>query len=122
MAFQGSGPPLRRTTCGFSCGPASTRPISAMVRSHAQVSNAVTPHHQQPVGAWLAPADNITGDMMPGHRTSGSRTTPPAPKATDVGQGRRSRVIWSFSHVGATCSSASMRRSDQPCPTRRTRK
>jgi hypothetical protein len=32
----------------------------------------------------------------------------------------RSRCIWSFSHAGATCSSVSRRRSDQPCPTRRT--
>ncbi len=38
------------------------------------------------------------------------------------GQGMPSRCILSFSHAGPTCSSASMRRSDQPCSTRRTRK
>jgi hypothetical protein len=102
--------------------PTSTRPISAVVSSDAQVSNAVTPHHQQPVGAWLAPADNITDGPMPDHRTSGSRMTPPNAQAAHVGQGTRSRCSWSFSHAGPTHSSASMRRSDQPCPTLRTPK
>ncbi len=67
------------------------RPISAVVSSDAQVADAVTPHHPHPVGAWPAPADNITGGPMPGHRTGGSRTTPPSGQAADVGQGMRSR-------------------------------
>jgi hypothetical protein len=99
--------------------PTHQRPF---VGSDVQVSNAVTAHHQHPVGAWLAPADNITSGPMTVHPTSASRTTPPSAQAADVGQGMPSSFIWSFSHAEPTFSSVSIRRSDQPCPTRRTRR
>jgi hypothetical protein len=38
MAVQGSGPPLRRITCGFSCGCSQQpRPVSAVVSSDARL-------------------------------------------------------------------------------------
>ncbi len=113
----GSGPrPCAAPPAAPRVAPTSTRPISAIVSPDAQVANAVTRRHQHPVGAWLGPADNITGGPMPGHRPGGSRTTPPSAQAADVGQGMRSRCIWSFSQAEPTRSSVSMRRSDQLLP------
>ena len=100
----------------------ASRPISPVIRSDAQVSKAVAPHHQHPIGAWLAPADNITSGPMTGHPTSESRTTAPSAQAANAGQGMPSSFIWSFSHAERTCSSVSMRRTDQPCSTRRARR
>jgi hypothetical protein len=112
--------PLRRTTCGFSRGCSQHPTHQRRVSPDAQVANAVTPHRQHPIGAWLAPADNITGGPSTRSSHQRSRTTPPSAQAADAGQGIRSRCSWSFSHAEPTRSSASMRRSDQPCPTRRT--
>ena len=75
----------------------ASRPISPVIRSDAQVSKAVAPHHQHPIGAWLAPADNITSGPMTGHPTSESRTTAPSAQAANAGQGMPSSFIWSFS-------------------------
>ncbi len=75
-----------RTTAQLDDSPYT---ISAIVSPDAQVANALTPHHRHPVGAWLAPADNITGGPMPGHHTSGSRTTPPSAPSRRRGQGMR---------------------------------
>jgi DDE domain len=97
------------------------RPISAVVSSDAQVADAVTPHHPHPVGAWLAPADNITGGPMPVIASAeAARRCAQPPSRRRRSQGMRRRCSWPFSQAEPTRSSASMRRSDQPCPTRRT--
>src|SRR6266496_3057613 len=86
---------------------------------------ALSERCRNPVGGHVVPADNIISDCVMGHHTAQGAyrdTRPSVPgKASRgrAGQGMPSRCIWPFSHVGATCSSASIRRSDQPCPDRK---